>query len=87
MAPAYVLDTVEGQAVWRFAAPEGAPLRSAPAGYGDGAIGAMSGVRAVVGVIGSAHVRGMVRGWREAVADPDVAALLTDGDSQAQAQG
>lgn len=87
VAPAYVLDTVEGQAVWRFAAPEGAPLRSAPAGYGDGAIGAMSGVRAVVGVIGSAHVRGMVRGWREAVADPDVAALLTDGDSQAQAQG
>jgi hypothetical protein len=40
----------------------------------------MQGVRAVVGIVGSAHVPGMVRQWQDALASPrDVGDLLAGG--------
>ncbi len=82
MAPAYVTDEVDGQRVWRYAMPEGAPARSAPKGFGDGALQALPGVRAVVGVVGSAHVHGMVREWSRCVEDQAVDALLKAGPDE-----
>ncbi|KAG2492108.1 hypothetical protein HYH03_009599 [Edaphochlamys debaryana] len=67
VVPAFVLDQVDGRSVWRFGSPAGAPARAAPTGLGDGELGAAAGVRSVVGVIGSAHVRGMIRRWNDAV--------------------
>ncbi|KXZ49872.1 hypothetical protein GPECTOR_19g323 [Gonium pectorale] len=78
VAPAYVRDDVDGTAVWRYAMPEGGPSRAAPSGVGDGEMGGLRGVRAVVGVVGSAHVRGMLRMWPAAVSDCSVDSLLQD---------
>ncbi|GIL84546.1 hypothetical protein Vretimale_14392 [Volvox reticuliferus] len=80
VAPAYVFDEVDGKAVWRYAMPEDGPQRSAPQGLGDGALMGLRGVSAVVGVVGSAHVRGMVRDWPEALQNDDVSPLLADAD-------
>ncbi|KAG2452693.1 hypothetical protein HYH02_002925 [Chlamydomonas schloesseri] len=80
VVPLYVLDDVDGSAVWRYAMPEAGPARAAPPGFGDGGVGALPGVRSVVGVIGSAHVRGMVRDWQAAVQDCSVEPLLADAE-------
>ncbi|PNW74532.1 hypothetical protein CHLRE_12g492350v5 [Chlamydomonas reinhardtii] len=80
VVPLYVLDDVDGSAVWRYAMPEAGPARAAPPGFGDGGVGPLAGVRAVVGVIGSAHVRGMVRDWQAAVKDTTVEPLLADAE-------
>uniref|UniRef100_A0A7S0RDT8 Uncharacterized protein n=1 Tax=Chlamydomonas leiostraca TaxID=1034604 RepID=A0A7S0RDT8_9CHLO len=75
--PAYVRDEVNGQTVWRLMMPENGPMASAPAGSGDGEFKPLKGVKSVVGVIGSAHVRGMIREWDACVKSPaDVADLL-----------
>ena len=71
-----MLDRVDGELLWRYMGPEAGPLESAPPGFGDGAVAPLEGVHAVVGVVGSAHVRGMVREWGEHVVDTDVSKLL-----------
>ncbi len=77
-SPVFVRDQVDGQQVWRFAVPDVAPVAAAPAGLGDGALTEpLRGVRTVVGIVGSAHVPGMVRQWKEALDKPsDVETLL-----------
>ncbi|GIL65992.1 hypothetical protein Vafri_19622 [Volvox africanus] len=80
VAPAYVFDEIDGKAVWRYAMPEGGPQRSAPQGLGDGALLGLRGVSAVVGVVGSAHARGMLRDWPEALQNNDVSSLLADAE-------
>lgn len=53
-----------------FAGPArsaGAPEAAAPRGLGDGAFQPLRGAQRVVAVVGTAHVRGMVRGWQAAV--------------------
>ncbi len=85
VAPAFVLGEVEGQLLWRYMVPEGGPLGSAPQGSGDGAFRPLEGVAAVVGVVGSAHVHGMVNEWQQHVRDVGVEALLrTEGQSVRQ---
>jgi hypothetical protein len=44
----------------------GAPAAAAPQGLGDGAYTPLRGVQRVVAVVGTAHVRGMVREWQVA---------------------
>lgn len=58
----------DGQLIWRYMVPEGATASSAPAGAGDGPYVPLAGPRAVVSVVGSAHVRGMVQRWQESLA-------------------
>jgi hypothetical protein len=48
--------------------PEGATASSAPAGSGDGPYVPLAAPTAVVSVVGSAHVRGMVKQWQESLA-------------------
>uniref|UniRef100_A0A383WD58 Uncharacterized protein n=1 Tax=Tetradesmus obliquus TaxID=3088 RepID=A0A383WD58_TETOB len=66
--PAYVADQDDGQLIWRYMVPEGATASSAPAGAGDGPYVPLAGPTAVVSVVGSAHVRGMVQRWQESLA-------------------
>lgn len=63
--PLYMRDQVDGQDVWRYMMPEGGNQVVAPQGAGDGAAKPLSGVRTVVGVVGTAHVPGMVREWKD----------------------
>lgn len=70
VCPAYVRDIVGGQLVWRFMMPENAPPATAPVGLGDGAFKPLKGARSVVGIVGSAHVHGMIREWSECVKAP-----------------
>jgi hypothetical protein len=76
VAPAFVLNEVEGQLVWQYMVPEAGPLGSAPAGSGDGALAPLDGVSSVVGVVGTAHVHGMVREWQQHCRDLSVEQLL-----------
>lgn len=69
-APAYVADEAGGQLVWRYAMAAGGPEGSAPRGLGDGEYGPAAGVKNVVVVVGTAHVRGMCAAWEEALARP-----------------
>jgi hypothetical protein len=70
--PAFVRDKDPGtgRPLWRFMMPEQGPLISAPQGLGDGAVQPLKSARAVVGIVGSAHVRGMVREWSSSVQQP-----------------
>lgn len=43
---------------------------------GDGQYKPLAGVSAVVGVVGTAHVRGIIRAWPSAEQDTDVARLV-----------
>lgn len=74
--PTFVRREVDGQMVWGYMVPEAAPAGSAPSGLGDGAFKPLPGVRSIVGVVGSAHVRGMVREWNTCVKDTNVEDLL-----------
>jgi len=67
-APAYVADEINGQLVWRYAQSAGAPLGSSPKGLGEGEYAPRAPPRAVVVVVGTAHVRGMCREWEGALA-------------------
>ncbi|KAF6254495.1 hypothetical protein COO60DRAFT_1703286 [Scenedesmus sp. NREL 46B-D3] len=66
--PAYVADQDNGQLIWRYMVPEGATASSAPSGAGDGPYVPLAGPAAVVSVVGSAHVRGMVQMWQDSLA-------------------
>jgi|LauGreSBDMM110SN_4_FD.fasta_scaffold40857_2 hypothetical protein len=79
LTPAYVLDRVEGQLMWRLMQAQGAPPEACPPGYGDGEYVPLPGVRTVVKVVGTAHMRGMMQRWPEAVSSPrEVRELLRD---------
>ncbi len=58
----------DGQLVWRYMVPDGSAAFSAPAGSGDGPFTPLAGPQALVAVVGSAHVRGMVKGWQGSLA-------------------
>jgi hypothetical protein len=66
-APAYVSDEANGQLIWRYAQSQGAPVATSPPGMGEGEYGPPPAPRAVVVVVGTAHVRGMCRGWEAAL--------------------
>ncbi|KAF5825960.1 hypothetical protein DUNSADRAFT_5649 [Dunaliella salina] len=63
----FSLDRERIYPVWRFMVPEGAPEAAAPRGLGDGAYTPLKGARRVVAVVGTAHVKGIVREWSQAV--------------------
>jgi len=71
LSPAYVRDNKNGSPVWRFMVPEGAPEAAAPRGLGDGAYTPLKGARRVVAVVGTAHVKGIVREWPQAVQEEE----------------
>ena len=80
LTPAYV-PTVEDNAgagqqrarvVFRYAQPEGGNPAVCPVGGGDGVYAALSPGRVVVGVVGTAHVRGIIRAWAAAQGDGDL---------------
>ena len=82
LCPAYVLDVIEGQPMWRFMQAEGAPAEACPSGFGDGSYTPLADVRRIVKIVGTAHVQGMVQRWADAVAAPrEVGALLRDSNS------
>lgn len=62
-APAYIADNEAGMRVWRYVVPEGGPTAAGPPGYGDGEYRPVADPQTVVAVVGSAHVRGIVREW------------------------
>ncbi|MEW5308708.1 MAG: hypothetical protein WDW38_000646 [Sanguina aurantia] len=87
VAPAFVSDASSGSSssgpaggsdrrVWRYMMPDGGTQGSAPAGLGDGAFEPLPGVASMVAVVGTAHVRGMIREWKACVANTDVTELL-----------
>lgn len=59
-------------------APEGdaVPPLAAPRGDGDGAYVPLAGPRAIVSVVGTAHVRGICSEWAKALEDCSVVPLL-----------
>lgn len=89
-SPAFVLDRVNAtrrtpkgelevrrQLVWRYRVPqEEAPALAAPKGMGDGTYAPLPAPAAVVAVVGTAHVAGMIGKWQDVLADTDVSALL-----------
>lgn len=52
--------------MWRYGMPQRAPEGCTVLGYGDGEYKAAAPIKAVVGVVGSAHVAGIVREWESA---------------------
>lgn len=62
-APAYVLDKTGQRQVWRLVTPPGAPVASCPVGEGDGQLEGHPPVKNIVAVVGTAHVKGMMRAW------------------------
>lgn len=62
-APAYVLDKAGQRQVWRLVTPPGAPVGSCPVGEGDGQLEGHLPVQNLVAVVGTAHVKGMMRAW------------------------
>jgi len=82
LCPAYVRDEVNGQTMWRLMQAQGAPPESSPKGLGDAEYTPIKGARAVVKVVGTAHVRGMMRAWDKALKQPaDVQHLLKTSTS------
>lgn len=47
----------------RFGMPAGGPEAAAPSGYGEGEYEPVQDAAVVVAVVGSAHVRGIIREW------------------------
>jgi hypothetical protein len=64
-SPAFVLDTIEDRHAWQYAMPGDAPAGCSKPGCGLGEYRGVAGPRAVVGVVGSAHVGGIVREWKQ----------------------
>ncbi|KAK9825968.1 hypothetical protein WJX74_002300 [Apatococcus lobatus] len=68
-APAYILDKVGQRQVWRLVTPPGAPAGSCPVGEGDGQQEGHLPLKSIVAVVGTAHVKGMMRSWSAGAAD------------------
>lgn len=85
LTPAYVLTrpatsssgNSSAAAVLQYAMPVGGDPGPCPPGAGAGQYQALAGPNTVVAVVGTAHVRGMVREWEAAQADPALRPLLT----------
>lgn len=86
LVPAYVLaqpaagaSSGEGggtPAVLQYAMPVGGEPGACPPGVGAGQFAPLAGPQTVVAVVGTAHVRGMIREWRGAQADCSLKPLL-----------
>lgn len=80
LTPAFVLTAAGGggdaAAVLQYAMPVGGAPGACPHGAGAGQYQPQPGPRTVVAVVGTAHVRGMIREWPAAQADPSIAPLL-----------
>lgn len=63
-------------AVLQYAMPVGGEPRACPTGAGAGQYQALPGPRAVVAVVGTAHVRGLIRQWQAAQGDVSLRSLL-----------
>lgn len=68
-SPAYIVDSNQGRTVWRYVMPEGGPEEAAPAGNGDGKYKPVQAPKAVLAVVGSAHVRGILKEWEAVSSD------------------
>ncbi|CAL8464277.1 g3812 [Coccomyxa elongata] len=83
-APAYIADNEAGMRVWRYVVPEGGPTAAGPPGYGDGEYRPAGDPQTVVAVVGSAHVRGIVREWERLKGQSDCLQRLNEllGDNE-----
>ena len=62
-SPAYVADIDGGRRMLRYGMPAEGPEAATPSGYGEGEYAPVQDAAAVVAVVGSAHVRGIIREW------------------------
>lgn len=70
LAPALAADTgADGAPLWRYVMGADGPAGISPLAEGDGQYQPLPGVGAVVAVVGTAHVRGIVRAWDNAQQD------------------
>lgn len=82
LTPAYVLTQAAsgegdvGAAVLQYAMPAGGDPGACPPGAGAGQYSPLPGPRTVVAVVGTAHVRGMLREWGPAQRDCSLRTLL-----------
>lgn len=74
LTPAYVRAAggAASEALLRYAMPKGANPVVCPEGYGEGQFQPLPEGRTVVGVVGTAHMRGIIRAWAEAQRNPDL---------------
>ena len=69
LTPAYVVTrAADGSTALNYAQPEGGNVAACPPGTGAGAYKPLPAPRAVVGVVGTAHVRGIVAAWERQLA-------------------
>ena len=77
LVPAYVLTAAaDGAPVLHYAQPEGGRPGACPPGTGAGTYAPLEAPRAIVALVGTAHVRGMVAAWPEACESPDLQPFL-----------
>jgi hypothetical protein len=78
LTPAYLVTRApaSGAPVLHYCMPAGGEAAACPVGQGAGQYQAASGPRTVVAVVGTAHVRGMIREWPAALKDPSLRPLL-----------
>ena len=77
LTPAYVATRAPGGgAVLQYAMPQGGEPGACPVGQGAGQYAPLAGPRNVVAVVGTAHVRGMIREWVAAQRDASLRPLL-----------
>ncbi|GMH40648.1 hypothetical protein BSKO_08552 [Bryopsis sp. KO-2023] len=62
-SPAFIQDVIEDKVVLRYMMPGNGPRKAAPMGKGDGEYVPLQGPKSAVAIVGSAHVRGMVKEW------------------------
>lgn len=70
LCPAFVLDRVDGQPIWRLMQAQDGTPEVSPVGFGDGAYQPLPNVQTVVKIVGTTHVQGMVQRWADAVRAP-----------------
>ena len=75
-SPAYILETSDERHAWHYAMPKDAPEGCSVSGCGLGEYVPMKNASAVVGVVGSAHVGGIVREWQDAADQEKLSRLL-----------
>ncbi|CAL5220498.1 g2527 [Coccomyxa viridis] len=64
-SPAYIKDRDQGRTIWRYTMPEGGPEEATPPGNGEGEYKPAQAPGKLVAVVGSAHVRGILREWEK----------------------
>ncbi|KAL4858448.1 TraB domain-containing protein [Chlorella vulgaris] len=76
LTPAYVLTHSGSGATLQYAMPVGGEAGACPPGAGAGQYQPLPGPKTVVAIVGTAHVRGMIRQWPAAQQDPSLKPLL-----------